>query len=258
MRTWGAVKTLLLGLITFGLLPLLAARRNWLQQMEMERHLLDNTLDTLPPATPGIEGLRQSAARLNQQWFAAVVIGLSLIAIIWFFILWLGQETFSFDALLASTYQFHPRRIGVHQPWKQDLFTVWTAGLCAAYLAQWAAVQWHVTRLQRLVKKINPLLQSRARPPIPIPQIGLGVGLRSILGAVVMLLCGALWGVPMMFAAAAQRQYAQRTAPQWGAALPRAFPQILLAAPQSCPNPQCRKPLPPTASFCPRCGQKIS
>jgi hypothetical protein len=130
--------------------------------------------------------------------------------------------------------------------------------LCTAYLAQWAAVQWHVTQLQRFVQKINPLLQSRARPPIPMPQIGLGVGLRSIIGAIVMLLCGALWGVPMMLAAAAQRQYGNRTAPQWRAALPRALSQSLLpAASRSCPNLQCRKPLPVNASFCPRCGQKI-
>jgi hypothetical protein len=263
MQAEGTFKTVVLGLVTFGFLPLLLSRRRWLQQMEIERHLVSDALDVLPLSASEINDLRRDSARLNQQWFAAVLIGLSLVAVIWFFLLWLGQENFSIPVLLASTYKFHPRMLGNYYPWKRDLYIAWTLGLSLAYLAQWAAVQWHVTRMQHLAKKLNPLLQTRGRAPIPMPQIGVGVSVRSIIGAAVMVLLGALWGIPMMLMAAAQRQYARRTAPQWRAAFSQPLPLIPLAgSPMTrapiCPNPRCQKSLPPSAAFCPRCGQKIS
>lgn len=261
MEAWGVVKTLVLGVLSFGLLPLLVMRYRWIHQTELEKQWMDGLMNrpasssnTVAKPNRKSDTLAQCAKAATTQRLAWIVIGGAVGVMAWFFIQWLGHETFSLTTLLASTYQFNPRHIGPPPLWRSHLFLAWTLGLSLAYAAHWVAVQWHVTRMREFLAA----LPSRAsHPQPPAPDVGLGLSPRWILGAVVMVLFGGYWGIFMMMAGGVQRQYARRCAMQWRKALGQPTPQGMLAGGAVCPNNFCRKELPPHAAYCPRCGWKI-
>lgn len=259
LRPWGAVRTLILSVVTFGLLPLLIWRRQWARQLDAEQQFLQKAvgLMALPTDSKDVAALRHWATRSTEQWLASLVIGLCVITIFWFLLLWQGHEGWNLDALLASTYLFEWRS-ATPFTWRRDLFTAWTVGLSLAYAAHWAALQWHVARLQKFTLQVNRALDAHAGAPVALPQIGTGLTPRWIIGAVVMVLLGGYWGILAMMAAGAQRQYVRRAAPRWRHAMPSAHGQMTRqAASLYCVNPHCRKTLSNDAQYCPRCGAKV-
>lgn len=246
LRPWGATRTLILTLLTFGLFPLLTWRRQWARQLEAEQQFLKDAVEI----TAGQAAtLRQSAEDATTHWLASTVIGLCALCITWFVLLWQRHEGWNADALLKSTYLF---TWSSSTPffWQKNLFLAWTLGLSLAYAAHWAAIQWHVTRLQKLTLAVN----RASRLPVVVPQMGVGLGPRWIIAAAIMVLLGAYWGILVMMAAGAQRQYVRLVAPHWWAALRAGCSPGL---PRRCTNPSCQKALTADAVYCPRCGAKV-
>jgi hypothetical protein len=84
-----------------------------------------------------------------------------------------------------------------------------------------------------------------------------------------MAAMGALWGIPMMLAGAAQRRAVRRVSTRNRAALAHRLRAMMLARRSAaaavplpvylrrlCPNPLCRAPMVETAAFCTRCGRR--
>lgn len=266
--TWGAVKTILFGAITFGILPLYAWSKTFRTSATVERQQLWHLAEwlRLNSGQPDAARLTVLAARVGYRpllWICSVICAAAVAVV---FAYQAQMHGFDFRDLRASTYSLGHIHSS-HLPYSvaRKLFITWNVGLCFAYFLQWIHLQLHHAEVRRFVGAFNELTWRQQIRPVPVRPITMGFRPIWAVGAIVMVSFGAIWGIPMALAGASQARW-PRESRSIRAGLADALRQMLMLQepvmriPRAaklgdfCSNDFCRGRVPPQARFCPRCG----
>jgi hypothetical protein len=266
---WGPIKSLVLGAISLGVLPLLYWPRIFarfcISQQQQFWHLL--------------EWLRvrhgdANAAEL-QRTLGAIVPPFTLRAAPLACLIIIAAF-FGWPLLYSSTWMATPLGI-IHHPlasWRRfslnNFYMVWTICLCFAYGSLWLHIREHAANVNQLVRRINVILHHHELDPVSANDPGLGLRPLWIFAAIVGVMAGAWWAIPAALAGALQKQYMRRTSMRTRSELSQRVRTLLLrqrppidvpvARPLrfACRNALCVSPMPRGAQFCPRCGSRTA
>ncbi len=268
VMAWGVGRTVVVGLLTAGLGPMVALPLKFRAYAALERLQYEHVAEWLE-LRGGADGLKPVALRLG---FSRLLYGITLLAAavavgaagLYLFTgggWWTGLGYVYFP---ASHGRFVPVGSGSDVP----VGLTFLASLTAGYLANVWQVNRHALAVDRFVDAFNAAGESvgvAARGP------GFQWGLDgwTVAAGVILPLLAVLWGVPMMLAAGVQRRYVTLNGPRARRSLAERLrfrveadrPAVDVSRPafheRACPNPQCHAPLPPGSQFCPRCGETI-
>lgn len=273
---WGPIKSLVLGGITFGILPLIAWPKKFhrfvLAEQQQFWHLLEWLRVTTgdPQAARVRDSVRFTGAPPTV-WFVPV----AMLAILAANILpWINGYGINLD---HATYG-SPERVQrlFEGGWLNatrspiHFFGIWTICLAVAYLSHWGHVRAHSSKINLLVAQMNPIFQRQNLPPVDWRDIGAGI--RPLWGvvAIIGVFAGAWWAIPAAMAGAVHYRYIRGTslkmrndlAQRVRTLLQRQRPAMDVPTPYRlrsvCRNPLCAKPSPENAAFCPRCGTRLA
>jgi hypothetical protein len=279
--TWGPIKTVILGGLTFGTLPLIVWPRKFARFVAFERQQLWHLVEWLRIRTGEDEAaalrdsVRQTAA-VPTLWIVPLIM---LVILAVNFVSWTHTPGFDFSTILSGTYFFNgsrPEVMAMHR-WGRHMWAVpvhfygvWTLCLSIAYASHWLHVQQHAADVHRLVRRMN-LIFARQNVPL-VGFIGPGIGLRPlwILAAIVGVAFGAWWAIPAALAGAVHQRYIERAstrvrgelAERVRSLLQEQRPAVDVPTPHGfrivCRNQLCEKSAPTGAVFCPRCGTRLA
>lgn len=268
---WGLARTLLAGVLSFGLWPLF----EWIKRFgDMARgeivqweHLVEWL--RLRSGHPQAAQLTRWIPRTDKGLLLRGVSMVCGVGVVWAFVLHLHGQ-YSWAAVMGSTYRFGQQpAIGLGDITARRLFTVWTVGLGLGYLAHWLNVVLHVRATERLIGQINTLARTEGLGPMPVPAGGWGIRPMWLAAGILLTTCGAGWGLPMMLAGALQRRYvlaggrrmrgmaAERLRAMLNLRHPSAAMPMPVMLRRRCGNPVCRTTVSMAANFCPRCGSRL-
>ncbi len=270
-ESWGVVKSILLGGLSFGILPLILWPMMLRDFIWMERTQLEHLADWLRRNSGHAAAVELPAAarRIRMRrwplWLGALALYVAILSLTVGF-------TFLADSrslhLIDLTYGFRQQPSHV----RRDIFGVfagWTLALSAGYGFHWLQVLLHAWDVRRFLRKFNEVALYEGLAPISWKYLGVGVRPLWVMGAVAMIVCGGLWGVPMMLAGAVHRRYVNAVSPWTRAALAqrlrdmlmRRRPMMNMELPVGvrlrCGRERCRVALPTGAAYCPRCGMRV-
>lgn len=268
---WGLARTMLAGVLSFGLWPLFVWIKRFGDLARSESVQWEHLVEwlRLRSGHPESAELVRWIPKTERQSIFWVVPLLCGIGVVWgAFVLLHGQ--FSWAAVLGSTYRFGqtPMR-GTGSSASRQLFMLWTIGLGVGYLVHWLNVVLHVRGTERLIGRINALARREGLGSVPVPAGGWGLRPMWLAAGAVLTVCGAGWGLPMMLAGALQRRYVLvdgrrmrgMAAERLRAMLSIRHPSMALPTPvmlrRRCGNPACRAAVSMAANFCPRCGGRL-
>jgi hypothetical protein len=274
--SWSFFQTLIGGICTFGLLPILDWQKRFRDYVTLEQQQLWHLAEwlRLQSKDPQVVKLRQDAdnAQFRPDLRLLASLSVAFVAVILFTRLQDFRHHW-WPALRDVTYGYRNR----FQHWHYldpvlayKLFLTWTIGLSAAYAFHWLQVQLHAAAVARFIARFNKIALTEGLTPITAEMPGIGVRPVWLGGALIMLALGAIWGVPMMLAAGAQRRAVRFVSTRNRAALAHRLRAMLLARRPTanvpmpvylrtlCPNPLCRAPLLDSAIYCPRCGSRVA
>jgi hypothetical protein len=265
--SWGVITTLVLGLGSLGVLPLLRWTRFFWQYVRLERQQLWHLAEwlRLQTAHPDADALPDQAETIRWRGVLAAAAWVWVGAVVLFFATRLWHDPFAVRMLFDSTLG---ARGGTAPLYRQDLFFAWTIGLSVAYALHWLQVQLHAGDVRRFVEKFNRVAAWEGVEPLARPRLGVGAQPLWMFAAAGMVVAGAAWGLPLMLAGAAQRRYISRMSARVRAeAADRVRTILLLRRPVMrvppfarptilCRGERCRAPIPLLANFCARCGAR--
>jgi len=276
---WGPLKSFVLGGLSFGILPLISWPRRFGKFVVAEQQQLWHLVEWLRIRTGDDDAakLRDSVRDTGAIPTLRLVPLAMLIVLAINFLPWLDASGFHRTQILGVTYYAdpwlgHPIRFGHWNRRSIDwfgLYNVWVICLSVAYFSHWLHVHQHVSEVNRLLRRLNPILLRQHLPPMA--QYGVGIGLRPfwLLAGFIGAAFGAWWAIPAALAGAVHQRYCRRTgnrirselALRASALLQQQRPAIDVPTPNGfrvlCKNPLCAKSLPGPASFCPRCGSRL-
>jgi hypothetical protein len=277
---WGPLKTVLLGGITFGILPLIVWPKKFSRFVVFERQQLWHLVEWLRIRTGQDEAaiLRDSVRRTGAGptiWIVPLIL-LGILAMN--LMPWMSTPSFNFPMILHGTYLFNgsrPEPFSINH-WSHHFPTspmhfygLWTLCLSIAYASHWLHVQQHAANVHRLVRRMNLIFARQNIPPVDLLSPGIGFRPLWMLAALFGICCGAWWTIPASLAGAVHQQYIQRTSTRIRAELAQRVttmlqqqqPAVDIPIPHGlrvlCPNSLCEKSAPAGAIFCPRCGSRI-
>jgi hypothetical protein len=271
---WGVVKTLVLGTLSFGLLPLLAWVRSFrafsIAEQQQFVHLAQWVRENSshPLARPLENDSRQLFNR-SGGWVAAF---LAVGTAVWIGVLVHGLWAAPSDVLLAGTYRYHhPDYLNYRLPrgLTRQIFQVWCGGLSLAYFFFWVHVRWHAQDVARFVERFNEIAKAEGINGIRATPLGMPLRPVWLVGAALWYAAGVPWGVVAMLAGAAQRRYITTASRQTRADLAHRLRAMLMRRRPSaagvpvpvylrdrCVEAKCRAELPRGVNYCPRCGTR--
>ncbi len=263
--SWGAIKTIVLGLFSGGLLPLLVLPLRFRQYISSERVQLKYFAEWFVNECPGGESVKFQETISKLRFRNAFLLGALLmagLAIAWgwsalaavaarpiVIVSPLGPSfslarfepftpkfLFQFTARLPHTWHTFASMPRVMMAAEGFAFL-----LIAAHLICLWQVLLHVSRVRRAVELFNLAASKHGIEPVGLPRAFAGIRAAWILGMIGLAALGAWWGVPMMLAAAAQSRYINHGSRQLRLALAaRAFstamrnhPDMALSRPES-------------------------
>ncbi len=217
---WGPLKSLILGGITFGILPLIAWPKKFARFVTAEQQQLWHLVEWLRIRTGEDEAgkLRDPLRGVGPVPTLWIVPLIMLIILAVNFLPWLRPPGFGLPRILSATYLFNIARPEMiwhgrwaHWPLVSRLHVIWVACLSIAYASHWLHVQQHAADVNRLVRRLNLIFAKQHIAPVGIP--GLGIGLRPLWigAAIVGVLFGAWWAIPAALAGAVHKRYIERT-----------------------------------------------
>jgi hypothetical protein len=289
--SWGPIKTIGLGLLSGGLLPLVMLPKKFRDFIHAERDHLRHLTEWLRLQYPGADSERLHAAVSSKlrfrmsMWVASLL--LAVMAVTWaatdltklaqepvyllgpFGSVQIGRALrplepkflFDFTARLPSV---------VKQTASMPRAMIAAQGfallLIGAHVIAWWQVVAHVRAVRGLVGQYNAFAARLGWEPLEPPRPQTGLNASWIAGIVGLLLLGAWWGAPMMVAAAAQARYIRTSGRALRLALSARVqrliaerrPAVYVPEPgelrRVCRQSQCPATIPIGADFCPRCG----
>ncbi|HWE92544.1 MAG TPA: hypothetical protein VG269_01100 [Tepidisphaeraceae bacterium] len=268
--SWGLVKTIVLGVPTFGLLPLLVWPFRFREYVTDEAEALQELAEWARARgrRPAAVGPLMAAAEDTSFKTLPLIISmlLAIFVVGAFFLQFTNFIPFTLDSLLGCTYYYtgappaSPFGSRIHL-----LYLAWCVALSLGYVLHWAQVRGHVADVTRFVARFNPVVEAEGLPPVRGRRLPVGIFRPLwVLAAIMLAVYGAWWGIPMVLAGMAQRRYTNVTgrAIRWelarrvkDMASMRGEPIVAQAPPaRRCGNPRCLATLPPAARFCTRCG----
>jgi hypothetical protein len=270
--SWGWLRTLILAGITLGIAPLFALSKRMRQSTASERAQLWHLAEWVrtncgEDASPLVQAAEQVRVRPILSLFPPLC---GLIAL--FVLLFTGiRYEPSLEALLDATFRYFPASAQGSAPyWADTVFAAWTVPLGIGYISLWLAGQMQQNAVRRFVRMFGVFAQREGASDVPMPRPSLGLRPLWLIAGIGLALGGAIWAIPMMLAAAAQRRYTKRIGVATRVKLAQSVREIMhqhrpeVPAPmpvtllRTCPGDRCAAKLPPAASFCPRCGTRVS
>jgi hypothetical protein len=262
---WSTARTTVVGLFTFGLMPLLMLPRRFGQFTAYQRQQMWHLAEwmRLHTGRPEAETLRDETARLRASPLLTTI-GPILFTFI-------AVATFAGHLAEASRQPGAMREFVYGWQLRADLLLplIYVAALSAGYLlCHWLAVNEYAGRMSRFVERFNRLAAAEHLAPVQPPATQLGVSAGSVVLGVLFVLTGAVWGLPMLLAAAAQRRYIVRASTRLHESLAQRVrdllrqrhPHMAHAIPvyirHPCVNDRCSGSVPAGARYCPRCGTR--
>lgn len=273
--TFSPIKTLILGLISGGLIPLLALPKLFRDFVIAERAQLWHFAEWLRLQYPGAETekFQQAISHLKFRWspyILSIVLAALAVAWAWHDVSRLsdGQVTpaflFAFTARLphiVNEFATLPRVLIAAQGFALLL-------IAAHVLSIWQIVR-HVHDVGAVVGRYNVVAKKHQLPAIVAPRFELQWTIVWIVCMLAPAIIGAWWSFPMMLAASAQWRYINRTGRAMRLALAaNAFNALASRKPPAdvmlpgalqgkCVRDGCDKLLPIGSGFCPRCGSRV-
>ena len=264
---WRLVRSVFWGVVTFGLAPLFVWPKLFRNFTALEQQNLWHLAEWLRLRTGREEAvaLQESANQMRfRAGFASLMFAAAAVVVVGF-VAYFRRYSFNVEELLQATY-------GAQYPGSltHRLFILWTAGLSVGYLLHWTHVQFHLADVRRFARKFNDIARHVGVSPVPMPRLGLGLRPSWLFAGVIMIFCGALWGLPMALAGALHQRYVLKTSKRLQNDLahrvraillldrPTMRVPVLVQLRNSCPRELCRAPVPQTANFCPRCGAAVA
>lgn len=276
--TWGVLKSLVLGVVTFGVLPLVAWARNFRAFATAEQqqflHLAHWTRTNCNH--PLARELERDAEALRPRpmlgRLPVIIMVLTGVAMV-MMTRPLRHYATPAEQLVAGTYGYHHTRVLGHRVVRlvnqRHLFETWVLGLSAAYLAMALQVHLRSVDVGRFVAKFSQIAQSEGVNRVKATSLGTTLRPLWVAGGLFFWMIGAPWGVVAMLAGAAQRRYITFTSRQTRADLAQRLRTMLLRRRPSaagvavpvylrdrCVEPLCRAEVLRGANFCPRCGTR--
>jgi hypothetical protein len=132
-----------------------------------------------------------------------------------------------------------------------------------AYLCHWAQVRLHRADVYGMVRRFNSLTRDQAIRAVRVRRFG-SFNPLLIVAALAFLHFDAWWGIPMLLAGAADRRYTISTSPAIRAQLAERVGEMQRGFASTarwidrCGISRCQAMLPPQATFCPRCGTRVT
>jgi hypothetical protein len=270
---WGVAKSLVLGVLSFGVLPILS----WVQGFkrfaiaEQQQFLHLAQWVSANSDHPMARQLESDARELRPRGVLNFVAGLILVAMAGRIAMLCVNHPIDFNALIHLTYGMGRGRLVNHLPlfhFVPRIFEVWVFGLGLAYLVHLFQIYLHAQDVKRFVARFSEIATSEGVNRVKADSIGVMVWPLWIVGGVALLLAGAPWGIPAMLAGGAQRRYITWTsrntrsdvAQRLRAMVQRRRPGTHVASPvylrDRCIGVRCRAEMPRGANFCPRCGTR--
>ena len=250
-KLWGLPRLVVTGLATAGFLPAFALHGRVRKVLMLHAQQCERAADLLAEVLPADDAavVRDAALRVRQSqgwtWLARLIAAVSLgCAVAW----------------LATTYESNAVArlwaypISVDEP----LLVTATLLLTLAYLLAVVPINRQLLRMQQFALAFNATAGERVGDVDPPPLVwGMKPG-HLVVGGV-LAVCGPVWALPMCVAWAAHGQFATRSALRFRVRLAERLQDLtgvdtVVPRQDLCPNPDCRGPLPATATFCPRCG----
>jgi hypothetical protein len=271
--SWDVVKSIVLGAISFGLLPILSWVRGFKRFATAEQQQFLHLAQWVRQNSdhPLARQLESDAQELRPR---GMLMFLSLLAAVGSAV-WIGFQVydprFSLRDLIDITYGVGRNRFQYHVPFFHDmpgLFEVWVFGLAAAYFFHLIQVYLHAQDVKRFVSRFSEIAQAEGINRVKADTIGLVIWPLWLLAAGLFFIFGAPWGVIAMLAGGAQRRYIRWTsrntradvAHRLRAMLMRRRPSANVPAPvylrDRCSGPRCRAEMPRGANYGPRCGTR--
>ncbi len=274
---WGIVKTSVLGVASFGILPLLVwPGRFRAFSVEESRHFraVADWARQRGREPAAIGPLRAAADGVQTRpllWLLPILLALFVAGV--YLLDFFNLTSYSLDQLLDATYgRDHIAfvRYYLHQPWsawpiEERMHFIWCAGLSAAFLCHWAQIRLHATDVGRFVARFNAMTEGHFQLPIPLPRVCISVmNPALIVAAVAFLHYGVWWGIPMLLAGTTQRSYISSTSRRTRSAIAQRIRlmesegTVEAGAGSRCGQAGCQAVLPAHAVFCPRCGARVA
>jgi hypothetical protein len=275
--SWGVLKSLFLGIISFGLLPILAWPRGFRTFAIAEQQQLLHLAQWVRANSshPLARQLESDAVELRPRvllsWLS-VLIAVAM-AVGMFFVLEPNRWYSSWDQLVAGTYGFGKHRVLDHRvtllPNSHRMFTLWVYGLGAAYLLHIVQVHLHAGDVRRFVARFSEIAQAEGINRVKATSLGTTLRPLWLAGGFALFALGAPWGAVAMVAGAAQRRYITSTSRDTRADLAHRLRAMLIRRRPSsvgipvpiylrdrCVEPRCRAEVPRGVNYCPRCGTR--
>ena len=274
LKPWGAFASLVAAFVSLGALPVLLWHDRFRDFVDEERHHLRRFGDwlRLHSARPETMDLRVAGEDLGCRPLLSALSILSVVSVLVLFVANLGDGGPLIDEVVRHTYGFRN-----DQCWQspltdgQRLFAAWGIGISAAYLFHWVQVQAHASDVRRFVGYANRVLRAEGVPRVPVPHVGVGLGLLWLVAAALLATKGAWWGLALALAGAAQQRYMREESGRLRRALAARVREIArlpagavtanaargATSDRRCPHVRCLAPLPAHSRFCPRCGHNV-
>lgn len=234
--SWGLLKTIVLGVPTFGLLPLVSWSGRFREFAGDDASAMQalaqwaRSRGREPAAVGPILAAAEDTSFRPLPWVFALMLSVFVIGV---FAIQYASQPFTIEGLLNCTYyhRFQPYSSSP-LPRAEFLYRVWVAALCFGYMLHWAQIGSHANDVKRFVRRFNPVLAAHHLPPVKWPSRG-WVFFRPMwwLTAIVLCCYGAWWGIPMVLAAMAQRRYTKMTGRGVRADLARRMRDVLAMQP---------------------------
>jgi hypothetical protein len=276
--SWGVLKTLFLGVISFGLLPILSWTRGFrtfaIAEQQQLLHLAQWVRSN--SAHPLARQLESDAIELRPRvllsWLSILIavgmaVGIGCVIVP-------NVRPTPWEQLVAGTYSFGKGHLPHHRlvalPNSHRMFTLWVYGLGAAYLLHIVQVHLHAADVKRFVARFSEIVQAEGINRVKAAPLGTTLRPLWLAGGFALFAMGAPWGVVAMVAGAAQRRYITSTSRDTRADLAHRLRAMLLHRRPSaaggvpvpvylrerCVEAKCRAELPRGVNYCPRCGTR--
>jgi hypothetical protein len=263
---WGVTVTFIASVLTAGLSPILAWPKRFRDVVSLEKQQMEVLCDWLEEHgdQAASDQLLQAVTEVrfrNELWGASIVCWGTAALLVLSALPYFPEPIVAIKSLV-----FGYRREAFYTTPPHQMVGLTQLLLAIACGMHWFQVRQHAKKMAGCVAVLNRNLDAKRTSPIAMPALGAGFRPLWMVGMVLMVLAGAVWGVPLMMAGAVHKRYITVVSDQTRAQLAEQLqtlsgvepdistPASIVTNAAMCRVPSCRAPVPAGAKFCPRCG----